>query len=217
MTPIRALQRQLEDTYEVTVPYAATDFLTHNQALVTQVEPADGAPAESLLVSQDDEDLEIALYLHRDVLTHLTSDCPQDRLHGGNLQSFCYAAEGVSHFVYLTWRAIRDVQVSCVELELQAEVDKFVCAWALLPDQGDHLSRADLRHTLFERVRYSDALSPEQHSRYVEANRLASKYCRHLDYHFLRRGQVSDFLAEIRRFYRLPHPRKQQYVQKMMA
>lgn len=217
MTPIIELQRQLEDTYEVTIPFAATDFITHNEALVAQAEPAESVPAESLLVAQDDEDLEIALYLHRDVLTHLKADCPLDRLHGGNLQSFCHAAEGVSHFVYLIWRAARDVQVSCVELELQAEVDKFVCAWALLARQSDSETRASLRHTLFERVRYADALTPEQRSRYEEANRLASKYCRHLDHQYLRRGQVNDFLAEIRRFYRLPHPRKQQYVQNMMA
>lgn len=212
-----ALQRQLEATYEVAIPYAAADFVTHNPALLSKIEAEDPGPPETLLVAQCDEGLEVALYLHRDVMAHLALDCPIDRLHDGNLQSFCHAAEGVSHFLYLVWRAGKDTQVSCVELELQAEVDKFVCAWALLNEQSTAPSRTSLRQMLFERVRYSDALTAEERVRYVEANRLASKYCRHLDHHFLSRGQVGEFLSEIRRFYRLPHPRKQQYVQNMMG
>ena len=44
------------------------------------------------------------------------------------LQDFLLAVEGVSHFVYLVHRARQERPVSAVELELQAEVDKYLVA-----------------------------------------------------------------------------------------
>ncbi len=45
------------------------------------------------------------------------------------------ALEGVSHFVYLAWNAGHDKPVSLLELEMQAEVDKYVGSYWLMRRQ----------------------------------------------------------------------------------
>ena len=52
---------------------------------------------------------------------------PRSTLDEANFADFCLAVEGVSHFVYVALRAARERPVSPLELELQAEVDKFAC------------------------------------------------------------------------------------------
>ena len=42
------------------------------------------------------------------------------------MECFCLALEGVSHFLYLIWNASFDRSVTLLEMELQAEIDKFV-------------------------------------------------------------------------------------------
>ena len=60
---------------------------------------------------------------------------PLEALDEGNLADYCTALEGVSHFHYLVWSLARGRNVSLLELELQAEVDKYASAVALLTRQ----------------------------------------------------------------------------------
>ena len=73
------------------------------------------------------------------------------RLDGENLADFWSALEGVSHFTYYAWNAARDKSVSLFELELQAEVDKFVTtSKAAAPADGpraERLARLAIRLT----------------------------------------------------------------------
>ena len=66
------------------------------------------------------------MYLERELLERLDQNDPLTRLDRDNLADFWSALEGVSHFTYYAWNAARDKSVSLFELELQAEVDKFV-------------------------------------------------------------------------------------------
>ncbi len=54
---------------------------------------------------------------------------PPAGLHDGagppSFDALCQIVEGVSHFVYLAWRIGQDLPSTQLELELQAEVDKF--------------------------------------------------------------------------------------------
>jgi len=68
----------------------------------------------------------------------------------------CMLLEGVSHFLYLTWNAHYDRQVSLLDLELQAEVDKFV--FAVLDTEPDDTSR--LLERLYQQISYRDELTP---------------------------------------------------------
>ena len=110
--------------------------------------------------------------------------------------------EGVSHFVYLAHRAQAERVVSAVELELQAEVDKYAVALLVGWDQTG-APPPDLRRRLFDRVQLLGDLSDEERSRYQLANQAANEYAASLEARYVRRGAIADMLAELRRFYLL--------------
>jgi hypothetical protein len=144
------------------------------------------------------------------VLERLSRHDPLESLSERNLQDFCTALEGVSHFHYLLWSLGRGRGVSLLELELQAEVDKYASALALLMQQrGGEFPHA-LHAAMFDRVSYVPQLAPEERRRYEEANRHAARYCRSLDERFLRRRRCRPeaWVAELRQFFRFPHRQK---------
>jgi MoxR-like ATPase len=112
----------------------------------------------------------------------------------------------VSHFVYLATHVEEGRPMSLLELELQAEVDKF--AVLLLRIWGRRRGRrarasAALRRRLFERVRYLDHLDRDELNRYRTANRLAAGYARWLERRFVDPGDRDGLLRELRATYRL--------------
>jgi hypothetical protein len=158
-----------------------------------------------LLVAEADEGLELSLYLDRGVVERLLERCPLRELSEANLADYCTALEGVSHFHYLVWSATRARAVSLLELELQAEVDKYASALRLLLAQRGGRFPDGLFERLFERASFLPALGPEQRARYEEAHRYAARFCRRLEERFLRRRQARPeaMVAELRAFYRL--------------
>ena len=81
--------------------------------------------------------------------------------------------EGVSHFLYLTERARVELPATLLELELQAEVDKFVVL-AVEPSVPTRDSLA-LHERLYERVAFLHPADSEAGRRYRLANRLAAR------------------------------------------
>jgi hypothetical protein len=155
------------------------------------------APREQLLIREADGELGMGLFVDRDALANLERNDPGRRLDEANFSDFCLALEGVSHFVYLALCAAGHRPVSAFELELQAEVDKFVCCLLL---QGP--SR-DLRQRLYRQVRYADDLDADERDRYRAANDEASRYAATLEHRFVREDRLTDMLDELRRFYRM--------------
>jgi hypothetical protein len=140
----------------------------------------------------------------------LARNSPLQRLSDDNIADYCTAIEGVSHFHYLTWRAANAESVSLLELELQAEVDKYAAAMLLLTEQREGQFPRALHERLFHRVRYHVGLDDESLSRYRQANKSAARFCRQLDEKFLRLrcARPEGWLRELRSFYRLPHALK---------
>jgi hypothetical protein len=155
------------------------------------------APREQLLVREEDGELGMALFVDRAALANLERNDPGRRLDEGNFADFCLALEGVSHFVYLALCAAGHRRVSALELELQAEVDKFVCCVLL---QGPS---PDLRRRLFHEVTFADDLDPDERDRYRTANAEAGRYAAGLERRFVHERRVAEMLPELRRFYRL--------------
>ncbi len=216
------LQRQLERTYEVAVPHQVDEFLITDaealpvswKALARGVSaPADlrspqdveEGPPEALIVIEHDGELTLGLYVDGEIVSRLAEDDPLARLHGGNLEDFCIALEGVSHFLYLAWNATHDRPVSRLELELQAEVDKYVCAAFLLASQAGGRVPRGLAGRLFEQASLRPELTPEAAERYRRASEYAARYCAELEGRFMRGGGAGGMLKELRRFYRLRH------------
>jgi hypothetical protein len=90
-----------------------------------------------------------------------------------------------------------DSDATRLELELQAEVDKFVLL-ALAEQRTGHAERVALHRTLFEQVRYLHQAGSEEGDRYRLANDLAARYVRRFD----PAAPGGEVRAELCRFYR---------------
>ena len=215
---LRGLQTLLGRLYDVDMRYDVYDFLVTDRRAVAACE-RDGDPraAEEELLLAETTDAGgakcagVALYLDPQLLRRLEQADPERALTENNLADYCTALEGVSHFVYSTWRLDRDLPVSLLELETQAEVDKYaVTVFLLALQQGSTSYPAQVHTRLFDRVRFDARLRPEQVERYRTAHRCAAHYCRRLERRFVNRGvaRIEALVRELRRFYRLTHAAK---------
>lgn len=201
------LQRQLERLYDVTVGHDVEDFLIHDPALAARLDagPAARTVPEKLLVRETGDGVDVALYLEKDLLERLQRDDPTEHLHAGNLADFLTALEGVSHFLYLVWSARHERSVSLLELELQAEIDKFMLAAFLTARAAGGRVPAGLHRLLFDAPVFDPALTAELAERYRAANAYARRYCGWLQRRYLARRGDRELMSELRRFYRLGH------------
>jgi hypothetical protein len=187
--------------------YAFYDSLITDRGALGDATPGNDARAleETLLLAETQDGAGVALYLDPSLLRRLEGADPVGALTEDNLADYCTALEGVSHFVYSTWRLDRDSPVSLLELETQAEVDKYAVTVFLLADQQGGAYPAQVHARLFDRVSFDARLEPDQYHRYMTAHRSAAHYCRRLERRFVNRGeaQVEALVRELRRFYRL--------------
>jgi hypothetical protein len=205
---LRGLQSLLGRLYDVESPYDVYDFLVTDRRAVPGGEQdlERRAAEEELLLAETTDGAGVALYLDPEVLRRLERADPHCALNEGNLADYCTALEGVSHFVYSTWRLHRDLPVSLLELETQAEVDKYaVTVFLLARQQASMLYPAQVHARLFDRVSFDARLQPDQYERYRTAHRCAAHYCRRLERRFVHRGvaRIEALVRELRRFYRL--------------
>jgi hypothetical protein len=121
----------------------------------------------------------------------------------------------VSHFVYLAWNADHDRPVSLLELELQAEIDKYVASFWLLRAQQPRRFPAELHRVLFEHCRVDQQLAGDRIGLYRRANQYAARFCRRLGRLLQPAGAQaqSRVTAELRRFYRLSNAMKLRHIE----
>ncbi len=134
-----------------------------------------------------------------------------DLLSGKDLDPLCQIIEGVSHFVYLAARAREDRRTTQLELEVQAEVDKYVVLIGVLGGVDEPRS-ARLRGRLYDDVSFTFAEGTEIGDRYRIANHVAARFVRRLERKYLQRRpdgpRVGDLHRELRHFYRLGQEEK---------
>lgn len=202
MHPWVFMQRAIESLHGYAIDLDVRAYLIDNE--VRDAIPGARADLpEQLFVRQDDDGMEVALYIAPGIVRRLRRDDPLVRLHAGNLEPTCIALEGISHFVFLVWRASLGRPVSALELEIQAEVDKFVFCWMLLAEQGTPFGIAGvpLLRRLFEAVEVrAGALS--ESGRYLTANRVARRVCADLVEQFGRDRDGGRIRREVRLFCR---------------
>jgi hypothetical protein len=192
------LQRRLESLYALEPQAPVSDFLLADEEATAY--PGGGSRT---LVAQDGDCVSVGVVLDPSVGALLAEQDPRVQLDGRNLDSFCTATEEVSHFVYLLFCARTARTVTELELELQAEVDKYLCAAFLLSRQNDGAVSSRLKDLLFRHYRLADAMSGERAERYRAASQLAFRYCQYLEARFLKPSRLADLARESRRFYRL--------------
>lgn len=205
-----SLQVQLGQLYDVEVPHDVRDYLVTDRALVTAL-TAGSLPRsadEQLILVENEGSLDVALYLDQLVLERLVAADPRDSISGANLADFWTVLEGVSHFHYLAWNAAFDKPVTLLEMEMQAEVDKYVSTRLLLQSQPDATLGAPLLQRLFDDPALDPCLDPEEADRYQAASNLAGRYCAGLEECIAGAGFTPALLRELRTFYRLPQMAK---------
>jgi hypothetical protein len=119
------------------------------------------------------------------------------------LDDYCVVAEGVSHFLCLAHRSDKERAVSLFELELQAEVDKFVHLNEKLALEPGSTEQSILVETLFERYALRDNLSTDEITRYREATRHAAKFCHRLSRKAEKKRSNAVMLDEAKSFFEL--------------
>lgn len=207
---IGRVQEHLEAIYGIRCELRASEFLVDEEA--ARQLGGTGRAREELLVHQEGDELEVALYFSSDLLRRLSpyEAAPPEAVVTEELPGYCELAEGVSHFVYLAHTSAQARSLSLLELEAQAEVDKF--ASCVLHRWSDGPSWAEQLHArLFQRVGYLDSLAPHERWRYEEANRLARNYCRRL-VRLIAARSLDRLLSELRHCYRLGAEAKLQYL-----
>lgn len=209
---LQRMQTLLARLYDAPVEYDVQHFLFSDRRQLAAVlgEDAGSMSDEQVVMVQDGEGVRVGVFLEQDVLDRLESCDPLQTLAEGNLRDYCTALEGVSHFHYLMWSLARGRTVSLLELELQAEVDKYACALALIMQQRDGRFPGSLHARLFSAVSFLPQSDAAVRRRYEEANRHAARYCRTLDERYLNRRQSRPeaWVAELRRFFRCGHQEK---------
>lgn len=211
------LQSLIGGIYDVSIAHDVYDFLVTDRGRLPAAARS-GTAEEELIVAQGGgaDEVAVSLYLDAALLERLTREDPLKRLHAGNVADWWTALEGVSHFLYLAWNAGHDKPVSLLELEMQAEVDKYVASYWLLRRQSPEHFPAELRRVLFARTRIDPRVSAARADLYREASRYAEKFCGRLERTLAQSGAAdAEVLAQLRRFYRLGHARKRALIDGM--
>lgn len=215
MRLLNEMQGYIRRTYDLDSQPQVSDFLVTCPQLAHSLGLVPGARQveEQVLVAGGGENVDLAVYLDQDVLGRLRSEDPLESLHDGNLADFWTALEGVSHFVYLAWNAGRRRQVTRLELELQAEVDKFVLTALLVAAQRGGRVPSALHQWLFDLPSVDESLDEEAIARYTDANRYAARYCLELVRRYLKGPGGDSMIPELRRFYRFTQRRKLRHIE----
>ena len=212
---LASMQSALAEIYDLAATPDVAQFLMTDRASVERFEGTRDSE-EQLLVAQEEDGIALALYIDAAVLERLARRDPFAALTADNLGDYLTVAEGVSHFVYVAWNAGFDKPVTLLELELQAEVDKYVLGAWLLREQGSGRFPRELHRALFERARIDPTAAAGRVRLYHAASSYAERFCRRVATSLARgtRGATRDLLAELRRFYRWGNARKVRHIER---
>lgn len=217
---LRDFQTLLGQIYGIDQCHDVYDFLVTDAALLENLEAPNSARAteEKLLIHEQEDELGVLLYLNRELLDRLITRDPRRYLGKTNFADFCKVLEGISHFIYLAWNAKADKSVTLMEMEMQAEVDKYIGARVLLQQQASSSLGDSLFCRLFDNPAFDERLEPDELARYRDASAYAGRYCLSLEKRFSHDDTSSphfglDMMRDLRAFYRLPQPGKVSHIQ----
>jgi len=170
---VAAVQRSLTAIYRLELDLDAAQFVVDPEHAKALLPP--GSPRTGLVVVEEAGAAWVGLYID-----------PADADDPGAV------LEETSHLVYLAWQCAQGRGVSLLELEIQAEVDRYAVA---------RLAGADaLAH--FRGVRFDAGLGPRARHRYQKAHVTALRTCRDLERRFPRVADTPGLLTVLRRYYR---------------
>lgn len=164
------------------------------------------AAREQVVLRQAEDDLELAVELPAPLvalpagLLRLGPARWAAGAGGVALDDLCQVLEAVSHFVLIADRARRDRPMTQFELELQAELDKYVLL-TVVHRSATTRARMALRRRLFHQVAFVDPPGTIRGDRYRLAHRLAWRLTGGIERRFLREARYADLRVLLRRFH----------------
>jgi hypothetical protein len=199
------LQQRLEGMYRITAPDIRRFMIGREQLDDLHEGSLHRDADEWVLVRETDEGIDLAVFIDEGQLSRLSQARCARCLVREAFRPFCSAVEAVSHFLLLVERARKGEPLRLLELEAQAEVDKYL---ALRLQTDGHYDADRVFQQLFRTSTFAPGLSAQEHFRYREAGRLAEGYCRMLE------AQRSDqaVIDQVRAFY---HRSGQQRLEQM--
>ncbi len=199
---LNSIFRHIDRVYGLELEVDIEDFLISSDTCARLGQ--DSARAAVLVrEGQSHEELELGVYLGEEALDQLTEIDLTTSLCPASFELLVTAIEEVSHFAYLHYSALRERRVTQLELELQAEVDKFIITWMILLASRNDGEPRNLLDRLFGDFEIRRELEPMTRERYQAATSLAARYCTHVVQAALSRDRLSALLPELRSFYRL--------------
>ncbi len=147
-----------------------------------------------------------AIYYPDALIERLETDPPSSGLHDGNIDDFAVLVEELDHFLCVAERLRLGRSFSLLELELQANVTKFLAAahWLRRSRGGrsGDVERRWLLWQLFDKGDYADP-DPRVAARYRDARRFAVRFLRRIE-----PLRAVERLGALRRFHRQSHAQK---------
>lgn len=164
------------------------------------VRSAEGSGAK-LLLREDAGAMRACLYLPDALVARLERHSPERGLHDDNVDAFAVFVEEVDHLLVAAERAETGREVSLLELELHAEVSKYLVLARYLAGSRARMgaeARVWLRHRLFEGRTFVES-DPAVRARYEHAARHAVRFLNALE-----RVAPRERLPALRAFHRAP-------------
>ena len=211
MTLVDELERRIARRYDLELARPLREFVLHDPEVLHALSGAADDTEELVLVRDGGDGLDFTLYLSHEVCERARTALARRDLGDGGLDAICTLVEGVSHGVCLLWHARHGRELRALDLELQADIDKYLVL------SRDLALGGPLHRALFERVRYTAPPGSALEARYRHANRRAARYCRWLERRFRNRDQRSALGAELARFYRLSGHAKLRRIERCRA
>jgi len=199
---LASILQQIDRVYDLDLDVDIQEFLVTRETCTRLGH--DDAHA-SVFVREDEarDEIELGIYIGESALVELSKIDLSQPIQPESFEILVTVIEEVSHFAYLAFSASREQRVTKLELELQAEVDKYVTATLLLAGRNEGRVRANVLERVFGDFEVRRGLDSERRDRYAAAASLASRYCSYVVEASLGRESLSTLLPELRSFYRL--------------
>ena len=198
---LQSILRHINRVYDLELDIKIRDFLV--SAETCQRLGQDAERASVLVLEGEEGALELGLYLEPEHLERLAEIDLSVTVPAESFEALVTAIEEISHFAYLCFSASRQRRVTQLELELQAEVDKFVTSTLLVASRNGGRVPAGLLDRLFGDFELRRTLDDVSRERYRHASSLASRYCARVVQAGLRSDGLPPLLPELRHFYRM--------------
>jgi hypothetical protein len=166
---VAEIERHLRTFYPLNIEVSAKDYILSPNFSHDSIENKRAA----VVSIECDGYQNIGIYFSQAFIDQHAEATPKNLITTKSLDSHCAIIEEVSHFHLLAHRTLCDQPVTRLELETQAEIDKFlICATMLFEQTGDSHFQS-LARCIYDQSTITDL---EHQSIYWNATRFAAKF-----------------------------------------